>query len=161
MSPKRIQELLQVLWEEVDSDEDLQKFIETYGDELEQDFLGGIAAVVQNAEENKEEKVARFFRQMGQAFVPLLIPSGAKVRGISATELTRGMALVQILMDEVRSNKDFVRFAEEHLHELDDVFFAALQHVAEKEKADGNEEKAMALDQTGGILRKLYQAAEE
>jgi len=71
MTPQRIQELIQILWNELNSAEDLQKFLAAYGNETDNDFLGGIAAVVQQAQEAGNENAAGFFQQIGQVLVAL------------------------------------------------------------------------------------------
>ena len=43
MTPQRIQELIQILWNEVNSAEDLQKFLAAYGNETDMDFFTDIA----------------------------------------------------------------------------------------------------------------------
>ncbi len=69
MSPERIQELVRILWNEVESGEQLHEFILKYADELDQDFLTGIAALVQLAKESGNENAGRFFSQIGQSLL--------------------------------------------------------------------------------------------
>jgi len=157
MTPQRINELIQILWNDVDSAEDLQKFIEAYGDELDTDFLVAIGAVVQNANEQGDENMARFFSQIGQAMVPLLMPAGADIKAVSDEEVERSAGLLQKFFEDVKSNDDLARFAAQHLDECDDTFFDALQQLAEGQKAEGNEENARFFEQTGQMLRQIKQ----
>lgn len=153
MSPERIQQFLQMLWDKVESCEDLQRFIEDYGDELDQDFLAAIAAVVQNANQHGTENVARFFNRMGQIFLPLVMPSDA-VR-IAAAKTQDARYLVRILLEKVNSPQDLDCFAADYMKDLDGVFFAVLQEVAEAEKAKGNTGNARFLTEVGQTLQQL------
>ncbi|WP_207682746.1 CHAT domain-containing protein [Desulfonema magnum] len=161
MTHQRIKELLQILWDDVNSAEDLQAFVQKYGHELDTDFLAGIAGVVKDADEAGDENVAGFFRQVGQVLLSVLSPSddegGEENEAVSEDAVERAAGLVQKLSEEVNSNEDLARFASEHLHECDDAFFAVLGEVAEAQKAEGNEEIARFFEQTGQMLRQVRQ----
>jgi len=159
MTPQRINELIQILWNDVNSAEDLQAFVQKYGHELDTDFMAGISAVTRQAEEAGNEDAAGFFRQVGQALVSLLPPSGDEDNGEATPEdaVRRAAGLVQKLFNEVKSNEDLTQFAARHLHECDDAFFAVLQQVAEQQKAERNEEIARFFEQTGQMLRQIRQ----
>lgn len=153
MSPERIQQFLQMLWDEVESSEDLQTFVENYGDELDQDFLAAIAAVVQNANQQGTENVARFFNRMGQTLLPLVMPSDAVRIAVAKTQDAR--YLVQVLLQKVNGPEDLNRFAAKYMKEFDGVFFAVLQETAEAEKARGNTGNARFLLEIGQTLQQL------
>jgi hypothetical protein len=153
MSPERIQQLLQMLWDEVNGSEDLQKFVENYGDELDQDFLAAIAAVVQNAGQQGNANAARFFNRMGQTLLPLVMPSDALRRAAAKTQDAR--YLVQILLEKINDPQDLDRFAAEYMKDFNGIFFAVLQETAETEKAKGNTGNARFLAEVGQALQQL------
>ncbi len=153
MISERIQQLLQILWEEAHSPEGLQTFVEKYGDELDEDFLTGILAVIGKANEDGNENVARFFNQMGEAMLTLVMPLDAVRRGASKTEEAR--YLIRILLEKVSSPEELDCFAAEYMNECDDVFFAVLQHVVGEEKNKGNDGNAKFLDQVGQTLQQI------
>gem|GEM_PF-1849402 len=95
MPPRRIQELIQILWNEVNSAEDLQKFLAAYGNEIDRDFLGGIAAVIQQAQEAGNENAAGFFQQIGQVLVALAQAS-QEGGGFSGKKAKRKGGITQI-----------------------------------------------------------------
>ncbi len=153
MSPEHIQQFLQILWEEVDSSEDLQIFIEKHGEALDQDFLAAIAATVEIAIQQGNENVARFFNQMGQMLLPLVMPSDA-VR-IAAAKTQDARYLVQILLEKVNGPEDLDRFAGEYMKDFDGVFFAVLRETAEAEKNRGNTGNARFLLEVGQTLQQV------
>jgi len=153
MSPEHIQQFLQILWDEVNSAEDLHRFIENYGDKLDQDFLAAIAAVVESAARQGNENVARFFNRTGQMLLPLVMPSDA-VR-IAAAKTQDARYLIRILLENVNGPEDLDRFAAEYMKDFDGVFFAVLQETAEAEKAKGNTGNARFLLEVGQMLQQL------
>jgi len=153
MSPERIQELVRILWNEVESGEQLHEFILKYADELDQDFLTGIAALVQLAKESGNENAGRFFSQIGQSLIALLTPSDVLRRASLKSE--QASYLVQILLEKVSSPQDLGRFAAEYIVECDPCFFAVLENRAETEKAKGNEGNARFLREVGKILQQI------
>lgn len=132
MISERIQELLQILWEEAQTHEGLQTFVEKYGDELDEDFLTGILAVIAKANEDGNEDVARFFNQMGEFMLTLVMPSDVVRRSAAKTDEAR--YLIRILLEKVNSPKDLDHFAAEYMNECDEAFFAVLEHVIAEEK---------------------------
>lgn len=159
MSPERIQELIQNLWNEVESSEQLQDFIQNHADELDQDFLAGIAAVVQQTKESGNKNAFEFFSQIGQSLLPLLTPSDVLRRASLKSE--QAAYLVQILLENVNSPEDLDRFAAEYLDQCDLSFFAVLEHRAETETAEGHEGNARFLRQTGQILQQIQLQTEK
>ncbi|MCP4409501.1 MAG: CHAT domain-containing protein [Gammaproteobacteria bacterium] len=71
MTPERIQQLLQILWDKVENTEDFLKFVQTYGDELDKDFLNGIVATIEGAQAEDDKDVAEFFTQALDDLQPL------------------------------------------------------------------------------------------
>ncbi len=72
MTPERIQELLIFLLKNVNTPEELEKCVQIYGYELDQNFIVGITNVVQKAKEEKNEKIAHFFEQVGQVLSSII-----------------------------------------------------------------------------------------
>ena len=155
MTPERIQGLLQALWEEVNSTEELERFVQKYGDELDMDFLTGILAIIENAEENGNNEVARFFRQIGKPLLNALTPLDKEVKDVPKGSVDRAMSLIQKLFEEVNSDEDLGRFAIEHLDEFDDVFFAILNRIAEQQKAKDNEGNARFFAHVRYVLQEI------
>ncbi|QTA88244.1 hypothetical protein [Desulfonema magnum] len=159
MISERIQELLQILWEEAQTHEGLQTFVEKYGDELDEDFLTGILAVIAKANEDGNEDVARFFNQMGEFMLTLVMPSDVVRRSAAKTDEAR--YLIRILLEKVNSPKDLDHFAAEYMNECDEAFFAVLEHVIAEEKNKGNEGNAKFLEQVGQTLQQVRGQAEQ
>lgn len=153
MSPERIRELIQNLWNTVDSGEQLQEFIQKYADELDQDFLAGIAAAVQQAKDSGNENAFGFFSQVGQSLLALLTPSDVLRRAFLKSE--QAACLVQILLENVNSPEDLARFAAEYSDQCDLCFFAVLEDRAEAEKTKGNEGNTRFLREVGKILQQI------
>lgn len=153
MSPERIQELIRNLWNEVENREQFDEFIQKYADELDQDFLAGIAATVHQAKESGNENAFGFFSRIGQLLLALLTPSDVLRRASLKSE--QAAYLVRILLEKVNSPQDLARFAAEYSDFCDPCFFAVLEDRAETEKARGNEGNARFLREVGQILQDI------
>jgi hypothetical protein len=157
MTPERIQVLLQTLWDKVNSSDDLENFVQKYGHELDMDFLAGIAGTIEHAEENGNNEIARFFRQIGKPLLNALTPLDTEVKDVPKGSVDRAMDLIQKLFEEVNSDEELGRFAIEHLDKFDDVFFAILKRIAEQQQAKDNEGNARFFAHVGYVLQELRQ----
>lgn len=160
MKQERIQELIEYIWDNVESDEDLEKFFAEYGDELDQDFMVGISQIIENAGISGNEDLYKFFAIIEERIYDYI--DAKQPAALETITEDRAFELIDKIYSEIQSEDDVHQFMKDHLFDCDRIFFSALKTFIEREVDADNPEGANFLRFFGrNIINNKTQNIEE
>lgn len=136
----RVQELIQIVWDTINTSDDLRQFIETYQNELDQDFLMGLDTMIEHYMKEGNDEIVTYFQEIREILVEVIPQDPIKEEQEAAVK--EAVDLVRLLLQEVTHTYELDQFATDHLADFDDAFFAVLQYLIEQEHKEGNESRA-------------------
>ncbi|RMH71239.1 MAG: hypothetical protein D6675_07075 [Gemmatimonadetes bacterium] len=141
MQLERIQQLIQEIWDTVNTSDDLNQFIETYGAELDPDFLVGIEMIIADMLKEGEDEMAAYFEEIYDRLEAII--STKHPTPETSTSVKKAIELVRIVLEEVNDMDELDQFVEQYYDDFNEAFFAVLDYLIQEENERDNVEQSV------------------
>lgn len=143
MKQERIQELIEYIWDNVETDEDLDELLAEHGEELDQDFMAAISQMIENAGIAGNEDLYEFLAIIEERICDYM--DTRQPNALKTITEDRAFELIDKIYSDIQSEDDVHQFMKDYLFECDRIFFSALKAFIEREIDAGNPDSAKIL----------------